>query len=383
MNLNFYELLRARILTLPDLSASSRGLLYRRVIALANDYFSERPGEFNSKQHREVLSLIDTAIKQIEAEFAAAREAGIRVPEWAAPPKPPQLPPKSAPGPTAAPIEDNWDDFVESTAEQLQRTPHGLIHALRTQLRVTGALLAHYASTTSGTEPYAFLWLAVEPVLQVLLVISLYYAFGHTVIYSMPAIPFAIIGVCSWLMFRTCFTKIGTGLGREFVLCYLPGVSRFDVFLAKSIFYFLTYFISSTFMLWIMSVFDVARMEVRAPLAYFFYWVTIWLFSLSFSMIGSYALTIFPAIRRFLLVVLRVLYIFSGVAMVTEQLPAEGKIYFLWNPLLHGIQLMKSSYFYEYSSDDANVTYFLASLVFIIFAGLVAERAQYRFEVRA
>src|SRR5690606_8008427 len=66
-----------------------------------------------------------------------------------------------------------------------------------------------------------------------------------------------------------------------------------------------------------------------------------------------------PVIERFL-------QIFSGVFFVSEQLPEQLRIWILWSPFAHGMQLLRSAYFSAYTSQDASLGYFLTSLVFLM-----------------
>jgi len=71
----------------------------------------------------------------------------------------------------------------------------------------------------------------------------------------------------------------------------------------------------------------------------------------------------------------RMLVMFSGVAFVTEQLPLDYKVYFLWSPVLHAIQSLRDALLVEYDSVDADAFYFFAALVLVLAFGLAMDRS--------
>lgn len=409
MAIDYYPILRSRIIVLGDFSDSARSELYRQIKDQENQRIAHTFPPMSAMHRGEIRLLLDVAIKRVEAEFARARtELGLYAPEWARPREASADVSGHAAGSDAAravvviegnlaepdnvkaarplrpipseSLNEDWDERLESLADQDRRPFFPLV--IFAQLRIVGALLLHAAKTNAGHEKLAFLWLLLEPLMQVGLIFSLYLMFGRTIIYSMPAIPFAIIGVGSWLMFRTSLMRIAPGLGREFALCFYPGVTRLHVFLARSMFFGINYFVATVVMLCVADYLDIAVAEVKAPLLFLWYWLMLWLFSFGFALTMNYMFMLIPSMRRLTLVLLRGLYLVSAVVIVTEQLSVEDKSLLLWNPLVHGMQLLRSAYFIEYSSDDANPIYFLIATLTLVLVGLITERVQMRYDLK-
>lgn len=376
MRVKFYDLLRRQIPHLPDLSASSRGGLYRRVVGAMGNFLSRDDISLAHEQKLEFRRDLDEAIKRVEQEFSDARQAGQYAPDWALPPRGVEDVPKKT-NYEPAQIIDNWDE----PAPEPSRASRGLLGLVSERLRVIRALLLHFIRSTSGAEPAAYLWLVAEPLIQVGVVVSLYYAMGLTIIYSMPAIPFAIIGIGGWLMFRTILMRVGTGLGREYVLVGFPLISRFDVHVAKSLFFGITYLITTLLALYVYSLWDGSVFAIRNPVEFLALWSGLWLYSLGFALAMATVVQLLPSTKRVLLVVIRGLYLLSGVVVVSEQFSEEDKFILLWNPLVHGMQLLRSTYFHEYTSQDAVPGFFLAATAGLFVLGLTCERAQRRWEI--
>ena len=442
MAIDFYHTLRIRIPGLADLSASSRGAMYREAIAAAEKHIADCEPALSARAAASMRLMLQLAIARIETEFAEAREKhGRHAPDWALPPEPKSEPDSkrptdaalaplaagalslpeagashpagsesaseqaakaqssgpetekaaaqqaSLPQPSPAPAWpilaalDIWDEPVAVAFPGAEPPAAPVLASIGNHLRIIGALLSRNVKIVAGSERLAYFWLLVEPLMQVGLVVSLYWLFGRTMVYSMPAVPFAVIGVGAWLMFRTMLLRIATGLGREFTLCFFPSVGRLDVYLAKALFFGISYMLATFVMLAMAGFFELSPFIVKDPLQFLGLWWMIWLFSFGFALSMSYIFLLAPALKRLLLVIMRGLYLFSAVVTVTEQFSIEDKAIFLWNPLVHGMQLLRSYYFHEYFSDDASLPYFLIWTLGFVLLGLLCERRQRHKEI--
>ena len=399
MNIDFYSMLIRRIPAQPDLSASSRGALYRLVSAATETMIAGAVPPLSLVQASMVRAAFDAAVKRIEAEFVEAREKhGRYAPDWAFPPEEKAAPPPPAmaagevrfggqnTGTAGEDPQREWDfpvdlDAMRAASGVPQAGAARVRHNLAAHGRVISALLLRAMRTTAGPERAAYLWLTIEPLMQVGLVVSLYWMFGRTIVYNMPAVPFAILGVGAWLMFRTMLMRISTGLGREFSLCYFPGVSRLDVYLTKAMFFGISYSLATVAMLVATQYFGMADAPMKDPGRFLYYWVLIWIFSFGFAMIMNLVFAAMPSIKRMMLIFMRGIYLVSAVVVVTEQFSVEDKAIFLWNPLVHGMQLMRSAYFLDYESDDVSHAYFLGCTMSLLLLGIICERRQRRWEI--
>jgi hypothetical protein len=112
MTVDFYALLRKRIPDLEDLSASSRGGLYREVVASTAGMIADAKPPLTPGEAAELRTALDEAIKKIEAEFVKARlEDNQYAPDWALPPTPAapaasKAPPVAAKGPSSPDRKD-------------------------------------------------------------------------------------------------------------------------------------------------------------------------------------------------------------------------------------------------------------------------------------
>lgn len=429
-NVDFYQYVVAKIRALPAPSASARGALYRALLQSLDVYIERYRQQEDPRDLRHLSFELNETMNLIEREFNKAINIhGKRMPYWVksneprtinqahadleateekAAPQPdegeaagaareePHVKPEHAhPQPSSFPvltavIEDEGQvirsSYVDLSIVDVgppSLTPLEVLEILRSRARITGALLRRYIHTTAGTERLGYFWTLLEPMMQITLVVSVYYLFGMHSIFGMPAVPFAITGVSSWLMLRMIIFRLGHGLGREAQLATFPCVRPLDIKIAKAIFYGLTYFGVMLLALGVDKLVSQTSYQIENFPLFFFYWILLWFFSLGMGLIFAKVFQAYPWVMRVSLFLLRGIYILSGALFVSEQLPTEFRSWIIWIPTVHVIQLMRSAFFYEYSSTDASYVYFIVSMFLILTFGLLCERTLYREGIHA
>lgn len=399
---NFYGYLVEKIRGLPVPSASARGALYRSLLT-AVEAFIERnnPNPENSPNYiAELLS----SIKVIEREFdKAIFEDGKRMPDWVktteprteedakaefntAPKVEPPLPVEEVSYPVLIKELTDGERVIRSISVNLSILDQGpapltageITGILATKARVWVAILRRYIHTSAGTERLGYFWTVLEPIIQIVIVVGMYWVFGHSTIFGMPAIPFAIIGISAWLMMRMIMFRLGHGLGREAMLCTIPIIRPLDVMVVKAIFYGLMYTLVMILALIIDGFYGNTKFEIENMPLFLAYWFVFWVFSIGFGFSYARFIKSYPWIERISLFLLRFIYFLSGTLFVSEQLPTGIREWVLWIPTVHGIQLMRSAFFWEYESTDASATYFLTGTGLMLAFGMLCERTLYR-----
>lgn len=372
--MDFYSIIRTHVQGLSDLSASSRGALYRTVIAAFERFAKNRYGGMETQDLRDLRKRLLDAIDKIEDEFEIARTVhGLRAPVWAS-----QNRADAIASETIAPLAP---DARKNEAPARKGRVVSAWRSARQRPRVIAAVLRHYIHVIAGAERLGYLWMMVEPLIQVFIIVAMYWFFGVTVILGMPALPFAIIGVSAWLLFRQIMMRACYSLGREQVLCTYPVVHPLDVKLAKAIFYFLLYTLNMAIYFIFLYISDIYTVSIDRPLETIFYWVGIGVLSFGASLALARLLIVAPVALRFIAIILRALYLMSGFFIISEQLPDEARGILLWNPMVHGMQLVRAAFFTEYETYDASAAYFWAATFAVLVFGLLCERLNYREEI--
>ncbi len=408
-SVDFYSYLVDKIRALPVPSASARGALYRALLRAMENFVERTRNEPGMEEVVHFLPRLSDAMTLVEREFdKAIVEEGKRKPDWVASKEPRttedairDLSASSAPEikeavekpsfPTMMRELTDGNRVLRSVEVDLSALADGpppltlleAIEILRMRTRVCAAVLRRYIHTTAGTERLGYFWTVLEPMIQIVLVVSMYWILGYPTIFGMPTIPFTIIGVSAWLMMRMIMFRIGHGLGREATLCSIPIIKPLDIIIAKSIFYGITYTAVMLVGLFVTEIFNEHKFEIQNLPLFLGYWLVFWLFSVGFGLSYAKFIHSYPWMERTSLFMLRGIYLLSGALFVSEQLPTGMREWIVWIPTVHGIQLMRSAFFWEYESTDASAPYFLISTLLVAAFGLMCERTLYRSGITA
>src|SRR5690606_2813292 len=73
-------------------------------------------------------------------------------------------------------------------------------------------------------------------------------------------------------------------------------------------------------------------------------------------------------------ILMRPLFLMSGVFYTPQMFPTTVSDLLSWNPVIHGIELIRSGYYDGYRTEFIDVSYLLGWAIALPLAGLAAER---------
>ena len=97
-------------------------------------------------------------------------------------------------------------------------------------------------------------------------------------------------------------------------------------------------------------------------------------FGFAFGMLLASLALLVPVLKSVNRVFMRVIRLASGTFFVVPELPIGIRDYFLWNPLLHMSELVRTHYFVQYTTDYGDLGYMLRFFVVTLFLSLLLER---------
>ena len=101
-----------------------------------------------------------------------------------------------------------------------------------------------------------------------------------------------------------------------------------------------------------------------------------WVLGLGFGFIFASLTPIIPSMRQVTTQMLgRPLLLSSGIFYTAESLPSGARHYMLYNPVLHMVELTRSSYFYEFHSNYGSWSYASYWAFGTLAFGLIVHRA--------
>lgn len=241
------------------------------------------------------------------------------------------------------------------------------------QKSVVFAIFIRELNARFGRFTLGYLWAILEPLFYVLVLSFVRGRFTNAPIAGLPTPVFFASGVLPFILFRNIV------LGSIKCVEANPGLFNYQRVKAADIFV-------ARFMVELLSLLAVALVTfpvlqmLGVPFAYNNF-LGVFGISILFLMLTAGVGLVFtvlgplwPESRKALPLALRPFFYISGLFFPISSIPAVAHDYFLWNPLLHGIELFRVSAFSGYSSPEASWTYlFWASALSLIF-GLAVYR---------
>lgn len=245
--------------------------------------------------------------------------------------------------------------------------------ALRSRLAVFVPLLRLQLHIIQGESRVALLWTLVGPIVLLSLISSLYILSGTHFILGMDVPTFSMLGATTWIMFRQIVFRTSTAYVSSRGLINIGAVTPLAVALVHGCIFLSIYLCVFAVLIGIGHRLDVISLPAN-PAGFGAYVVMMGFGGAALGIVFGSIAAAWRFFLRFAAVIERFLQIFSSVFFVSEQLPEQYRQYVLWSPFAHGMQLLRSSYFEGYSSQDASFAYFVTSLIFLAAIAVVAER---------
>ncbi len=246
--------------------------------------------------------------------------------------------------------------------------------AAATQVRVIGALVLREARTRFGRTQLGYLWSLAEPLAMIATFTVISYAMGHLPPYGSSLLLFFSLGTLAYQFFRRIASFCTAAFDANQALLTYPIVKQVDALIARALLELLAcLFIFAVLIGGIIFVQQLswpARPELMLA-------AIVLLALLGFgngalnAVISSYVLSW----RNIEAMITRPLFFMSGVFFVPDRMPPAILPYLTWNPLLHGVELMRAGYYPDYRSPACSVTYLFFWAMSLCVLGLIAERA--------
>ena len=247
--------------------------------------------------------------------------------------------------------------------------------AIRTQARVVSALILRELRTRFGREQLGYIWAVLEPSIYVAVFGLIFTLAGRPAPAGMPTVVFLITGIVPFLLFRNTMTRSISAILSNRPLLTFPMVTPLDLVVGRAILESATMFL--VFIVMVLGAMAIGQ-QVRIENALLVLAALICIAMMGFGVgafLGSFAI-MFPSIERLLpSFIIRPLFFTSGLFFTASMVPEEFRHIVLLNPLLHGSELIRSGFFFEFESEHGQWSYILPWTVVDVFLGLVAQRA--------
>jgi ABC-type polysaccharide/polyol phosphate export permease/Flp pilus assembly protein TadD len=270
-------------------------------------------------------------------------------------------------------------DYVVLSERALRPYPQprprpGFFEALQTQGRVIHALIIRETRTRFGDSKLGYGWALLEPVLHILM-LSLVFA---VMMHGRPPIGdqffiFYYTGIIPYHLFVHTSTSMTYAITSNGSLLQLPLVDTFDVLMARGLLELLTDTLVAVILLTGFGAIGLGALPqdlagVSASL------IMVWLLGCGFGFGNAVVNAFTKSWDKIWAQLTRLLYFCSGIFYVPGMMPDWIRDILAWNPLLHGVDWFRSSFFREYEPHWLDRSYLAAMAVAALLAGLGLER---------
>lgn len=231
------------------------------------------------------------------------------------------------------------------------------------------ALYMRELLTRFGHYRLGYVWAIIEPGLLIFLKTVFFTAVFGRVIAGMSYGMFLVNGILPFFMIMRSATRALGAVEANKGLFIYRAVRPIDTVLARSLLeaslYFNLYIIFMLGLAWWGESVSLSNIPML-----FLTWVTLFLFGLGFSVVflvlGSFSKELSKFIGSFTIV----LYIMSGIMYSVRALPPEFQQIVLWNPIVHGVEIIRHCVHPAYPDDHVSYWYLLESTIVVLFFGL-------------
>lgn len=224
----------------------------------------------------------------------------------------------------------------------------------------------------------AWAWLVVEPAMHIGFMSCLWGMMRKNSLGGINVTMWIILGMLSFFLFRRTSVQTLHALDCNKAFFAFRQVRPFDVALMRaSVEAFSMFFISSS----ILGVAALAGLEVLPddPITVLLALAGLWLFGLGYGLVTSVCMRLVPDSGHIFQIFMMPLYLISGVIMPVAYIPMPYRDWLLWNPLVHGLELVRLGFFSNYHTLDVSFSYLYSWVLLSITLGLTLYRA---FETR-
>jgi len=229
--------------------------------------------------------------------------------------------------------------------------------------------------TRFGRLKLGYAWALLEPIMQVAIFVAMFELMGRDTASGMPVILFLITGITPFLAFRNVLQRTTAAVTANKPLLSFPQVTLFDLAFARIWLEAATMTIVFILLLFLSQYFGqeiIIEDVLGVCIAFALLLVTGTGLGMTFCALTPHLPSISNIINPFLG---RPLFFTSGLFFTVDMLPPTVREILLYNPILHMIEYLRSSFFTQFESAHYDLGYASAWALGAFTLGFAAMRA--------
>ncbi|MDH6164501.1 capsular polysaccharide transport system permease protein [Leclercia adecarboxylata] len=256
----------------------------------------------------------------------------------------------------------------------LNQTPRSSFQVLRD---VTFGLLIRELKTRFGSYRLGYAWALLDPLLMIGLFSAIFGMRGHSGFGGAPAPLFITAGYLPFIFFKNVVNKLQSAVNANMGLFCYRQVTPFATFIARFILETIIGLIVGCILvlglLWF--GFDAIPSD---PLEVILIYFLLMIFSFSLGVIFCVLGNLFKEADKFLSLLMMPLMFVSCVMYPLATIPTQYLHLFMWNPLVHAVELIRSSWISGYVSPYVSWTYLSGVTLLLLTFAMSCYRLSHR-----
>lgn len=219
-------------------------------------------------------------------------------------------------------------------------------------VHVWHALFMRETTARISGDRFGWTWLLVEPIAHLVILISVRQLMGRLNLTSGAAfIPWLIIGIMAFLLFRNAMNRSMNAITANRGLFAYRQVHPFDTVLIRAVLEGVLKSVVLVIMVFGASFLGHDILPDNAIMAGWV-WLNIWLLGLGFGLLFAVAITLVQELAKIIGMITFPLYFLSAVILPIQLTPHYLQDYLLYNPVLHGVEALRLTFFEHYRTID-------------------------------
>jgi capsular polysaccharide transport system permease protein len=238
-------------------------------------------------------------------------------------------------------------------------------------LRTVSALMLREMSTTYGRSPGGYLWAILEPVAGTILLTAVFAAFIKTPPLGTSFPLFYATGILPFTLFTGISAVVAQAVNFSRPLLAYPSVTWVDAIVARFSLHFLTelmvaYVVFAGILILFPSPVILDHVVIAGGLA------LTGALAMGVGILNCFLFTQFPIWQRGWSILMRPMFLISGVIIPFESIPQPWRDWLWYNPIVHVIGLVRRGFYFSYDAPYVSVAYVLglsgaAALIGLVF----------------
>lgn len=220
-------------------------------------------------------------------------------------------------------------------------------------------------------------WAVISPVAFIFVLSFIRGRMGGNEVHTIPIFIFMMYGMVGVQLFLKTFSSCSNAIKKSKPLYAFRQVQPISAVIAVALFEFMV-FIFILVVLYLI----IYLLDIEHTISFFLHiialYTLIWLFAVSIGLVFSILSGFVEEVNKVKELMTRPLFFISGIFFSLQDIPKEYWHWLDWNPLLHGIELIRDAAYPTYTSEGVSLSFLLLCVLSFMTLGLFLYTAYWR-----